>query len=99
MKELSGAEGRLLIAAAEQGLFTVHTVPVTWVRTGGVDFIDTEASNRGCHDYALKYVKAFENLRALGYVAHKEGISYLLTDSGWEKARQLAAEEKASQYS
>lgn len=89
MKELSGAGRRLLIAAAEQGLFILHQV--TWVRTGGRNFFNTNESD---HAYASKYLKAFEELRQRGYVRHDVGIQYMLTDEGFKIARELAAEEK-----
>ena len=90
-KRFSGAEKTLLMAAAMQGSFhllCVNEIPVHWVRTGGIDFINTNASD---HAYAVKYLEAFRGLCERGYIFHESGQLFMLTDSGFKKARELAA--------
>ena len=96
-KRFSGAEKTLLIAAAMQGSFhllCVNEIPVHWVRTGGIDFINTNATNAGDPAYAVKYLEAFRGLCERGYIFHESGHLFMLTDSGFKKARELAAKRK-----
>ncbi len=89
-KRLSEAERELLIAAAQQGTFhllSVDQIPGTWVRAGGKDFLDTETSDPA---FAAKYLEAFRNLCERGYIVHEGGHLFMLTGSGFEKARELA---------
>ena len=89
-KRLSEAERELLIAAAQQGTFhllSIDQIPGTWVRAGGKDFLDTETSDPA---FAAKYLEAFRNLCERGYIVHEGGHLFMLTGSGFEKARELA---------
>ena len=96
-RRFSVAERELLIAAATQGLFIllcVDEIPGTWVRTGGIDFIDTKTSD---HAFAAKYLEGFRNLCERGYIVHEGGKLFMLTGSGFKKARELAAKRKDEQ--
>lgn len=43
----------------------------------------------------IKYLEAFENLQACGYVSHSDGHVYQLTCRGFKKARKLATRKKS----
>jgi hypothetical protein len=88
-KKLSDAERELLIAAAQQGTFHilhVAEIPGTWVRAKGRDFLDT-----GDPAFAARYLEAFRNLCERGYIVHESGVLFMLTGTGFKKARELAA--------
>lgn len=88
-KRLSETESVLLRAAAQQGQFllmSVNEIPGPWVRVGNKDFCDTETNDPA---YAAKYVEAFKRLCSRGYIRHEAGCLFMLTDSGFEKAREL----------
>jgi len=90
-KRLSEAERELLIAAAQQGTFRilcVDQIPGSWVRAGGKDFLNTKTSDPA---FAAKYLEAFRNLCERGYIVHEGGHLFMLTGSGFKKARELAA--------
>lgn len=90
-KKLSDAERELLIAAAQKGIFLildVNEIPGSWVRAGGKDFNDTEASGPA---YAARYLEAFRNLCERGYIVHDSECLFMLNDTGFKKARELAA--------
>jgi len=94
-KRLSEAERELLIAAAKQGTFyliDVDQISVTWVRAGGKDFIDTKTIDPA---FAAQYLEEFRNLCERGYIVHVDGILFMLTGSGFKKARELAEKEGA----
>ncbi len=88
-KRLSDAEKELLIAAAQKGTFLildVNEIPGPWVRVGTKDFLDT-----GDPAFAARYLEAFRNLCERGYIVHEGGHQFMLTGTGFEKARKLAA--------
>lgn len=90
-KKLSNEERELLIAAAQQGTFlilSVNEIPGGWVRAGGKDLPDTET---GAPAFAARYLEAFGNLCKRGYIVHKSGCLFMLTGTGFDKARELAA--------
>ena len=90
-KKLSDEERELFIAAAQQGTFnilSVNEIPGIWVRAGGKDFLNTEAGDPA---FAAKYLEAFRNLCERGYIVHERGVLFMLTGTGFEKARELAA--------
>ncbi|GAH73820.1 unnamed protein product, partial [marine sediment metagenome] len=66
-------------------------IPGTWVRAGGKDFLDTETSDPA---FAAKYLEAFEKLKERGCIVHESGYLFMLTGSGFEKARELAAKRR-----
>jgi len=86
--KLSEAEKELLIATAKKGefrLLSVDQIPGTWVRTDGKDFLDT-----GDTAFAAKYLEAFKSLCERGYIVHEGGHLFMLSGTGFEKARKLA---------
>ncbi len=90
-KKLSDEERELLIAAAQQGTFhilSVNEIPGAWVRAGGKDFPDTEAGDPAV---AAGYLEAFRNLCKRSYIVHEGKCLFMLTGTGFEKARELAA--------
>jgi hypothetical protein len=94
MKELHAEERELLIAAAEDGeLYRMVLNEGKWIKAGGQAFPATQSDPA----ITATYFTALQKLRQRGYVVYKTGILYELTDSGFKKARELAAEEKASQ--
>ncbi len=87
-KRLSETESELLRATAQEGQFllmSVNEIPGPWVRVGNKEFIDSETNDPA---YAAKYVEAFERLCGRGYIRHEAGCLFMLTGSGFEKARQ-----------
>ena len=87
-KRLSPDEKELLITAAKRGEFhilTVDQLPGYWVRADGKDLLD-EADPA----LAAKYLQAFKRLCERRYIVHKSGILFVLSGSGFEKARKLA---------
>jgi hypothetical protein len=90
-KKLSDAERELLIAATQQGTFrilSVDQIPGSWVKAGGKDFLDTETSDPA---FAAQYLEAFRNLCERGYIVHEGGVLFMLTGTGFKKARELDA--------
>lgn len=88
-KKLSDAERELLIAAHQQGTFLicdVNEIPGSWVRAGDKDFLDT-----GDNAFAAKYLEAFRNLCERGYIVPGGGRLFMLTGTGYKKARELGA--------
>lgn len=86
-KNLSNDEKELLFTATKRGefhLLSVDQLPGYWVRVGGKDFLD-EADPA----FAAKYLEAFKRLCERGYIVHKSGILFVLSGSGFEKARKL----------
>jgi len=87
-KKLSDAERELLIAAAQQGTFHIsHVAEISgnWVSTGGRDFLDS-----GDPAFAARYLEAFGKLCKRGYIVHESGDLFMLTGTGFKKARELA---------
>jgi len=87
-KRLSETESELLRAAAQEGQFlliSVNEIPGPWVRVGNKNFIDSETNDPA---YAAKYVEAFKCLCGRSYIRHEAGCLFMLTDSGFEKARR-----------
>jgi len=85
---LSEEEKQLLIAASQAGdfyLLSVAQLPGTWVRAGGKDFLDQT-------DPALtaRFLEAFRSLCERGYIVHEGGAFFMLTGSGFDRARELA---------
>ena len=92
--KLSEAEKELLIAAAKKGefqLLSVDQIPGIWVRANGKDFLDT-----GDPAFAAKYLEAFRNLCERGYIVHEGGHLFMLSGTGFEKARELAKKNRLS---
>jgi hypothetical protein len=90
-EKLSKAERELLISAAQKGTFllrSVDQIPGTWVKAGDQEFLDTETGDPA---FAANYLEAFRNLCERGYIVHEGGILFMLTGSGFKKARELAA--------
>ena len=88
-KRLSEAERELLIAAAQQGTFrllSVDQISGTWVTAGDKGFLDTETNDPA---FAAKYLEAFRKLCERGYIVHEGGHLFMLTGSGFKKARDL----------
>jgi len=90
-RRLSQEEKELLISAAPRGEILRMSTHETgdWIRVGNKDFFDT---NDPAH--AAKYIKAFESLESRGYVRHETGMLYMLTASGFKKARKLARKKQ-----
>jgi len=88
-KMLSETEVELLRAAAQDGQFhlmSVNEIPGSWVRVGrNTNFLGSEPYDPA---YAAKYIEAFECLCRRGYIRHEAGKLFMLTDSGFQKARQ-----------
>lgn len=90
-KKISDAERELLIAAAQQGTFlldSVDQISGTWVKAGDKHFLDAETGDPA---FAAKYLEAFRSLCERGYIVHEDGHLFMLTGTGFEKARKLAA--------
>ncbi len=87
-KRLSGEEKELLIAAAQTGeffLIEAANIPGTWVRAGRRQFADlTDPA------YAATYLEAFRSLCERGLIVHEGEGTFMLSGSGFRKARQLA---------
>lgn len=87
-KKLSAEEKELMIAASKGGQFyliSVAQLPGIWVRAEGKDF-----SDQNDPAYAAKFLEAFRSLCERGYIAHEGGELFMLTGSGFDKARELA---------
>lgn len=87
-KKLSEEEKKLLIAVSKRGQFcliSVAQLPGTWVRADDKNF-----SDQNDPAYAAKFIEAFRSLCERGYIIHKGGESFMLTGSGFDKARALA---------
>ena len=83
----------MLIAVAQKDefrLLSVDQIPGTWVRTDGKDFLDT-----GDPAFAAKYLEAFRNLCERGYIVHEDGHLFMLSGTGFEKAKELAKNKLA----
>ncbi len=94
LKELSAEERKLLIAAAKDGeLRCIEPDGGKFIMVGGQAFPATQSDPA----ITVKYFEALENLRKRDYIAYAGGHVCMLTGSGFKKARELAAEEKASQ--
>lgn len=89
-KKLSETEKELLIAAKEKGEFLVLSVDEVpdWVLVGEKHFSDNETNDP---QIAIKYMEAFKNLCNRGYISFDGGHQFMLTVSGFKKARALAA--------
>jgi hypothetical protein len=88
-KKLSDQERELLLAAAKKGEFfltSVDQIPGTWIRVDGRDFVEA-----GDPAVAARYMEAFRSLCERGYVRHEGGHLFMLTGSGFDKARSLDA--------
>jgi len=95
-RRLSEEEKELMIAAAPQGQFlymTVNEIPGPWVRVGNRDFCDTETNDPA---YAAKYIEALEGLIKHGYIRHEVGHLFMLTVTGFKKARELTSRSSSS---
>jgi len=87
-KKFSAEEKELMIAASEKGefaIFSVDQIPGHWVRIGTKYFVDQEDPV-----YAATILEALGSLCERGYVRHQWGIGFILNDSGFKKARELA---------
>ena len=86
-KKFSKKEGDLLLAAAKRGefhLLSVEEIPGSWIRANGRNFL-----NENDPAFAVKYLEAFQSLCERGYITHESG-TFMLTSSGFERARKLA---------
>ena len=86
-RRISDDEKELLSSAAKSGEFHIISVgqpPYNWVRAGSSDFA-------GDNDTAVaaKYLEAFRSLCERGFIDHKDGTFFILTGSGFDKARSL----------
>jgi len=91
-KKLSPDEKELLITASQRGeffLLSVDQLPGTWVRANGKNFLDQDDPA-----YAAKFLGAFRSLCERGYIVHEGGKLFMLTGSGFDKARELAKHVK-----
>ena len=91
-KRLSETESELLRFAAQHGKFllmSLNEIPGPWIRVEDKDFLDTNDPA-----YAAKYVEAFMSLCNRVYIRHVDGCLFMLTDSGFEKARELARKKQ-----
>ena len=89
---LSEAENELLKASAHHGKFllmSLNEIPGPWVRVENKDFLDTNDPA-----YAAKYVEAFKRLCRRDYIYHVDGCLFMLTRSGFEKARELVRKKQ-----
>lgn len=87
-KKLSPIEKELLVAGAKHGEFhilSVDQISGYWVRVNGKDFMDESDPA-----FAAKYFDGVRSLIERGYVIHKDGIQFVLSGSGFDKARELA---------
>lgn len=87
-KKLSEEEKELLIAAFQRGeffLLSVAQISGTWVRADGKDFLDQNDPA-----YAARFLEAFRSLCERGYIVHEGGKLFMLTGSGFDRARELA---------
>ncbi|KPK88747.1 hypothetical protein AMJ80_10675 [bacterium SM23_31] len=87
-KKLNKHEEKLLISAADKGqfhLFSVDQIPGTWIRVGSNNFKDDSDPA-----VAANYLEAFRSLCERGFIVHEGGIMFMLTGTGFEKARNLA---------
>ena len=89
--KLTSEEKELIIAAKEIGVFYLVSVDQTgtWVRAGEKDFVDHNDPA-----FAATYREAFESLCEHGYIKKESTNYFVLTGSGFEKARELAEEEQ-----
>ncbi len=90
-KKLSDEERELLVCASQTGEFFLHTVaqlPGTWVKAGRKHF-----QNESDPAYAATYLEAFRSLCERGLIIHEGGKLFMLTGTGFKKARELAMEE------
>ena len=91
-RKLSEEESELLVAASQTGefhLLSVAQLAGTWVRAGGKDFLDQIDPAR-----AAKFLEAFRSLCERGYIVHEGGVLFMLTGSGFDRARDLASSIK-----
>jgi len=88
----SSEEKELLIEAAESGKFQLMAVAQfqgTWVRAGRKDFLD-----RNDPATAARYLEAFRRLCERGLIVHEGGKLFMLTGTGFQKARELREKVK-----
>jgi len=93
-KKLNEEEKALLRAASERGEFYLESaeqVPGTWVRAGNKYF--QSSNDPAC---AAKYLEAFRSLCERGYIVHERGALFMLTGSGFKKARELTKNKAIS---
>jgi hypothetical protein len=91
-RRLSETESELLRASAHHGQFllmSLNEIPGPWVRVGNEEFLDTNDPA-----YAAKYVEAFKRLCRRDYIYHVDGCLFMLTYSGFEKARKLVRKKQ-----
>ena len=94
-RRLSETESELLRFAAQHGeflLMSLNEIPGPWIRVEKVeqkDFLDTNDPA-----YAAKYVEAFMSLCNRVYIRPVDGCLFMLTGSGFEKARELARKKQ-----
>lgn len=87
-KKLSNEEKELLISALPTGVFCILSEdqsPCYLIRIGGKDF-----QNEKDPAYAAKFREAFKSLCERGYIIHESGRLFMLTGSGFAKAKKLA---------
>jgi hypothetical protein len=90
MGELSTEEKELLITAAAgvgvfQNISDVDKVP----RPGIIVKYSRNLFNTKNRATVVKYFEAFNSLLRRGFICEAAGKSYMLTGSGWDKARSL----------
>ena len=91
MEELNAEERELLIAATKDGeLYRTVLNEGKWIKAGGQAFPATQ------NDPAItaSYFEAQQKLIQRGYVVHETGDLFMLTSSGFKKARELIDKEK-----
>ena len=86
-RAFSEPERELMLTAAKSGEFYIMSVEEisAWVRVERKDFCDISDTA-----ISTKYTDAFKSLCERGYIQHVNGMLFKLTNSGFEKARQLA---------
>lgn len=87
-KKFTQEEKNLLVAASKEGKFlflSVNQISGAWVRADSKDFLDDVDSA-----YAAIHLEAFQSLCNRGYIVHDTNKLFMLTGSGFKKARELA---------
>lgn len=87
-KKLTKEEKELLVAASNIGEFYILSadqISDAWVKAGSKHFLDEKDPA-----YTATYFKAFISLCERGYIIHDHNKLFILNDSGFKKARELA---------
>jgi hypothetical protein len=89
-RKYSNTEKELLIAAAKDGKFHVLRLNEgDFIKVGNKNFPDDESRDL-VYDFE-RYYEAFESLCKRGFIRYEGGELFILTRSGFDKARQLVA--------